>query len=118
MPIEINGYPLTHEACAISLGTDGSVILHMPGQRAEQHTIKLTPDANGMKVLVKVLTERARAKPDENTIRAEMNAPTQLVVNEWLKHNAVKVHEKPTKEPDRDEMTPSEVDEILEGIEL
>ncbi len=117
MPIEINGVPAPSGTCAISLATDGKVVLHMPGQRAEQHTIKLTPDANGMRALVHILTRREREP--HATIRADMTAPTQIIVDEWLAANrpAPAQSIKPTI-PETVRLDSIDVDDLLEGLEI
>ena len=113
MTIEINGVPAPHGTCAVSLADNGQIVLHMPGQRAEQHTVKLTPDLNGMRALVNIL--RKREREPRATIGMDA-APTQLMVDAWLA--AHPRHEPKPPKPSPVELTPSEVDELLDGLEL
>ena len=117
MPLEINGYPLSAEACAVSLSDNDEIVLHMPGERAEQHTVKLQPTAHGMAALLQILKNRKRrAASAPPTISGDMSAPTQAVVEAWLADHKPAVTAKPKTE--KPSLTPSQVDELLEGLDL
>lgn len=114
--IEINGTPAPEGTLAVSLAADGRVVVWLPGKRSEGHTIKLAPDANGMLALVRILTQR-QLTPDA-TISGQMDAPTQSIVEAWLRQNSP-AGRRESVQPARSEnplLSPSETDALLSEI--
>jgi hypothetical protein len=68
------------------LSTTGELMLETPSSRREglTHAVKIPPDENGMKVIMRVLTALSRS--GEGTIGLD-SAPTQSMVKDWLSKN-------------------------------
>ena len=105
--------PKREPTVGLSLAPDGRLVVHLSTDRAS-HTVRLTPDARGLAALVSILTRRQAT--ESRGISADMAAPTQSIVDAWLReHTPSRTVREPAA---RDEISPSEADELLSGLSL
>lgn len=118
--LTLGDYPLPADACAIYLADDSTLRLVMPGYRGEGHSVALPTGEAGLRLLTTILRERMAAPKESQRIAMGMQAPTSVMCEQWLKtHAPVKPTSPAGVGPARKyEPTPSEIDELLEGIEL
>jgi ribonuclease HI len=95
-------YPLPQHAVGLTLTASGDLRVYIPGQQSDGHSFEVPATQAGLNAIVQVLKERQAAETHELTIRADMKAPTQHIVDQWLRNNSpVKPAPKPKRETAR-----------------